>query len=80
MDEKMIRELVKKSDLIKYCFNSVRRPLWCATYIIDDVDREHTLNAVMCDYDLDRGVYFYKAVRNQFRLIGIVKKGKVKML
>lgn len=81
----MIKQLLKKTQLIKYCWETrcykTRKPLWCAEYLIDSIDKESCLKHIEnSDYDLNAGIYFYKSKRNNFILIGILTKKGLKLL
>ena len=86
MDDLKLKELLKKTQLIKFCWESSKNssePLWNATYLLDDVDRDMAADSINQDalynYDLNRGVYLYHAIRNQFKLIAVIKGGKIKV-
>lgn len=78
----MIKKLIKKVDLVKYCYEVNRmssKPLWNVDYLADNIDKSYFLNHFASGmYDLKHGIYFYKSVRNQFKLIAKLTDAGVK--
>lgn len=81
--EKELKKLINRCCLVKYCFEGhtyTTKPLWCADYLLDNVDREIVLsNIVERKYDLDKGVYLYKTRKHNFKLYAIITKKGVKI-
>lgn len=84
MNKKLLKTLIRKTDLVKFSWKSNTIPLWSAEYLNDNDDRNYELNYILGDghteYNLDRGVYLYKSVRNQFKLIAVIKGDNIKVL
>lgn len=82
MNEKEIKKLINKCCLIKYCYPQryYPKPLWCAEYLMDNVDREiATSHIVSKEYDLETGVYLYKTRNHNFKLYAIITNKGVKI-
>ena len=84
MNKDLLKTLIKKTDLVKFSWASNTIPLWNAEYLNDNTDRDQEMKYILGDghtnYDLNRGVYLYKSVRNQFKLIAVIKGDNIKAL
>lgn len=82
MNKELLKTLIKKTDLVRFSWESNTIPLWCAEYLNDDTDREQEIKYILGDghanYDMNRGIYLYRAIRNQFKLIAVIKGGRIR--
>lgn len=84
MNKDLLKKLIRKTDLVKFSWESTTIPLWCAEYLNDNDDRDKEMKYILGDghtnYDMNRGVYLYRSVRNQFKLIAVIKGDNIKVL
>ena len=78
-----LKQIVRKANLVKYCWYAThesRIPLWCTDYLLDKTDRDTVVRGVEFEiYDLSRGVYLYKSIRNKFKLIAVITNKGIKI-
>ena len=86
MDTKLLKKLLRKAHLITYVFKGVPDNLRSATYLNDTEDRLSEIRFIIHDgttrnpYKLSAGVYLYRQVRKQFKLIAIISDSGIKEL
>ena len=84
MNTNLVKKLLKKTDLIKYCYincSNSKKPIWTVDYLLDSTDRNIQFSYIESNkYDLNQGIYLYHCSRHRFKLIAIIKKENVKIL
>lgn len=84
MDKKLLRKLLKKTDLVTYVFVNTGH-LRNANYLNDAEEREQEFRWITgenctVDYDFDQGFYLYHKSRNTFKLIALIKNDEIKVV
>ena len=82
MDEKLLKKLLNKSDLIRYYWlgSSTNRIHSAVEEMENAFDRQWIFEKIMNDeYELNKGIYLYHYTRcYKIKLVGIVNKEGVK--
>lgn len=78
MQEKLLKKLLKKADVVEFTWPSVTINLRCVSYLNDKQDREFEFGYISNTrpdgnhYDLKRHVYLYRKVRGNLIRIAVI--------
>ena len=83
IDEKLLKKLLKKTDVVTYVWGGCHTDLRSADYLNDQDDRDREFGYIMDDerftYKKSSGVYLYHEVRCRLKLIAIVYEKGIKV-
>ena len=77
MNEERLHELLKKAQLVRYSWYGYSdKKHWSISEIEDGYDRAKWYEKITNEF-INEDVYFYHFAKNEYTLIGWIKKGKV---
>ena len=86
MEDKELLELLMETDLIKYKYKNIFNLdyiHWHSLVLQDDAERwdvfRYFNNKGHMDFDLEKGVYCYKEIENDYKLIAIIFEDRIKL-
>lgn len=87
MEDKELLDLLMKTDFVKFAWESIlttKYDYWSCKLLQDTEDRLDEFRYIKGrghkNYDLEQGVYCYKQIGNNYELIAIIVKDKIKYI